>query len=187
MISRKAKTSIRRKSWQTSRWNWNWNNEEARVWVLDKKKQTGIAPFSFLRCKFGGKIGGERGGSVHVSPMSTHDRSCVGRGINMKSCRLIYDPGRPLLDLWRYSPLFTSGKRRLYFLSAATLPSTGPNRRSSSLSLQSFLSNLCFFFSFFKTLQFREIYTLSNVGKDSRTIFLHFSSRRLQLIEIQVM
>lgn len=104
MISRKAKTSIRRKSWQTSRWNWNWNNEEARVWVLDKKKQTGIAPFSFLRCKFGGKIGGERGGSVHVSPMSTHDRSCVGRGINMKSCRLIYDPGRPLLDLWRYSP-----------------------------------------------------------------------------------
>lgn len=56
--------------------------------------------------------------------MSTHDRSRVGRGINMKSCRLIYDPGtgRPLLDLWRY-PLFPPpslppGKRRLYFLSA---------------------------------------------------------------------
>lgn len=58
--------------------------------------------------------------------------------------------------------------------------------QAASLS-NPFFPIYAFFFSFFKTLQFREIYTLSNVGKDSRTIFLHFSSRRLQLIEIQVM
>lgn len=82
------------------KWN-KWNEWKHEFRFSIKKKQTGIAPFFFLRCKFGGKIGCEGGGegSVHVSPMSTHDRSCVGRGINMKSCRLIYDPGRPLLDL----------------------------------------------------------------------------------------
>lgn len=154
MISRKAKTSIRRKSWQTSRWNWNWNNEEARVWVLDKKKQTGIAPFSFLRCKFGGKIGGERGGSVHVSPMSTHDRSCVGRGINMKSCRLIYDPGRPLLDLWRYSPPSPPENVGFIFYLPRRFPPRGRIVGQAASLSNPFFPIYAFFFLFLKRYSF---------------------------------
>lgn len=87
--------------------------------------------------------------------MSTHDRSRVGRGINMKSCRLIYDPGtgRPLLDLWRY-PLFPPpslppGKRRLYFLSARD----GAESSVNFLFFKTFSLKFC-------ELQFREIYTV---------------------------
>lgn len=126
---------------------------------LDKKKKIRLRPF-FSFCAADANSAGKwgvRGGREDRSTchrMSTHDRSRVGRGINMKSCRLIYDPGgRCLIYDATPSP---PGKRRLYFLSACDASLHGANRRSNS-------PFPFFFFLFFKTrlaLQSREIYTV---------------------------
>lgn len=102
------------RSWQRSR-NWNTEIMETRIRIsiqkIKKKKKTNRLHPPPLFCSFARPMqirrenrgrGREDRSTCHR--MSTHDRSRVGRGINMKSCRLIYDPGtgRPLLDLWRY-------------------------------------------------------------------------------------
>lgn len=147
---------------------------------LDRKKKRFACAlfFSFARpmqirrenggCEEGGRIG----------PRVTHDRSRVGRGINMKSCRLIYDPGgRCLIYDATPSP---PGKRRLYFLSACDASLHGANRRSNS--------PFPFFFSFFSKPDLRyslaRFIQLSNVGKGRFVFDYFYPSRRLQIDEI---
>lgn len=148
-----------------------------------KKKKIRLRPFFFFCAADANSAGkwGVRGGREDRSTchrMSTHDRSRVGRGINMKSCRLIYDPGgRCLIYDATPSP---PGKRRLYFLSACDASLHGANRRSNS--------PFPFFFSFFSKPDLRyslaRFIQLSNVGKGRFVFDYFYPSRRLQIDEI---
>lgn len=103
-----------------------WNNGNT-IRISIEKKKIRLRPFFFFCAADANSAGkwGVRGGREDRSTchrMSTHDRSRVGRGINMKSCRLIYDPGGRCLI---YDAPFPPENVGFIFYLPATLPSTG--------------------------------------------------------------
>lgn len=155
-------------------------NNGNTIRISIEKKKIRLRPFFFFCAADANSAGkwGVRGGREDRSTchrMSTHDRSRVGRGINMKSCRLIYDPGgRCLIYDATPSP---PGKRRLYFLSACDAFLHGANRRSNS--------PFPFFFPFFQNQTCvtvsRDLYSCPTLVKvDSYSIiFTHRDDCRL--------